>query len=77
MALQRCYNVSEDTFLLPEHFKERYGPFGFPAPADTRRPYISSNVVMGLDGVVGPYRRQYRFTEQRGSLADGFSASAP
>lgn len=50
MNLQLCYNVSEDTFPLPRHIKERYGPFGFPAPADARRPYISSNFVMGLDG---------------------------
>ena len=52
MELQRCYNASEDTFPLPQHIKERYGPFGFPAPADARRPYISSNFVMGLDGRV-------------------------
>ena len=50
MDLQRCYTASEDTFPLPRHIKERYGPFGFPAPADARRPYISSNFVMGLDG---------------------------
>lgn len=50
MDLQRCYNASEDTFPLPRHLKERYGPFGFPASTDTRRPYISSNFVMGLDG---------------------------
>ena len=50
MDLQLCYTASEDTFPLPRHFKERYGPFGFPAPADARRPYISSNFVMGLDG---------------------------
>jgi len=50
MDLQRCYNASEDTFPLPRHIKEHYGPFGFPAPADARRPYISSNFVMGLDG---------------------------
>ena len=50
MDLQRCYNASEDTFPLPRHIKERYGPFGFPAPADARRPYITSNFVMGLDG---------------------------
>ncbi|MEK6761972.1 MAG: dihydrofolate reductase family protein [Nitrospirota bacterium] len=52
MDLQRCYSASEDTFPLPRHFKEHYGPFGFPAPADARRPYISSNFVMGLDGRV-------------------------
>lgn len=50
MNLQLCYNASEDTFPLPRHIKERYGPFGFPAPADARRPYITSNFVMGLDG---------------------------
>ena len=50
MELQRCYNASEDTFPLPRHIKERYGPFGFPAPVDARLPYISSNFVMGLDG---------------------------
>ena len=50
MDLQLCYNASEDTFPLPRHIKERYGPFGFPALADARRPYISSNFVMGLDG---------------------------
>ena len=49
MDLQLCYNASEDAFPLPRHIKERYGPFGFPAPADARRPYISSNFVMGLD----------------------------
>ncbi len=50
MDLQLCYNASEDTFPLPRHIKERYGPFGFPAPADAHRPYISSNFVTGLDG---------------------------
>ena len=50
MNLRLCYNASEDIFPLPRHIKERYGPFGFPAPADIRRPYISSNFVMGLDG---------------------------
>jgi riboflavin biosynthesis pyrimidine reductase len=50
MDLQWCYNASEDRFPLPRHVKERYGPFGFPAPADDRRPYVSSNFVMGLDG---------------------------
>ncbi|MDE3048919.1 MAG: hypothetical protein KGJ48_03370, partial [Nitrospirota bacterium] len=52
MDLQLCYNASEDAFPLPRHIKERYGPFGFPTPADARRPYISSNFVMGLDGRV-------------------------
>ena len=50
MDLQLCYNASEDTFPLPRHIKERYGPFGFPASTDVRRPYITSNFVMGLDG---------------------------
>jgi riboflavin biosynthesis pyrimidine reductase len=50
MDLQRCYNDSEDTFPLPPHIKERYGPFGFPASADARRPYITSNFVTGIDG---------------------------
>jgi riboflavin biosynthesis pyrimidine reductase len=50
MDLQLFYNTSEDTFPLPRHIKERYGPFGFPASADARRPYITSNFVMGLDG---------------------------
>lgn len=50
MDLQVCYNAGEDTFPLPQHIRERYGPFGFPAPADAGRPYISSNFVMGLDG---------------------------
>jgi len=50
MDLQVCYNAGEDTFPLPQHIRERYGPFGFPAPADTGRPYLSSNFVMGLDG---------------------------
>ena len=52
MDLQLCYTASEDMFPLPRHFKAHYGPFGFPAPADARRPYISSNFVMGLDGRV-------------------------
>ena len=50
MDLQLCYSASEDTFPLPRHIKERYGPFGFPERRDTHRPYISSNFVMGLDG---------------------------
>ncbi|HXC67169.1 MAG TPA: dihydrofolate reductase family protein [Nitrospiraceae bacterium] len=50
MKLHRCYNASEDIFPLPGHIKDYYGPFGFPAPADTRRPYITSNFVIGLDG---------------------------
>jgi len=50
MDLQRCYNASEDTFPLPPHIKERYGPFGFPEPAGIDRPYITSNFVTGIDG---------------------------
>lgn len=50
MDLQLCYSASEDTFLLPQHIRDRYGPFGFPECRDTHRPYISSNFVMGLDG---------------------------
>jgi hypothetical protein len=50
MDLQLCYSASEDTFPLPRHIKERYGPFGFPERRDTHRPYISSNFVIGLDG---------------------------
>jgi riboflavin biosynthesis pyrimidine reductase len=48
--LRICYNASEDVFPLPPRIKEIYGPFGFPDPADARRPYITSNLVMGLDG---------------------------
>jgi riboflavin biosynthesis pyrimidine reductase len=50
MDLQLCYNASEDTFPLPSRIKRLYGPFGFPESSDMRRPYISSNLVMGLDG---------------------------
>lgn len=50
MPLQRCYTASEDKFPLPAPIRERYGPFGFPEPADPSRPYISSNFVMALDG---------------------------
>ena len=50
MNLQCCYNAGEDTFSLPPHIKEHYGPFGFPEPADASRPYISSNFVTGVDG---------------------------
>jgi riboflavin biosynthesis pyrimidine reductase len=50
MNLQHCYNASEDTFPLPTDIKQLYGPFGFPEPADPRRPHITSNLVMGLDG---------------------------
>ena len=50
MDLQLCYSASEDTFPLPRDIKERYGPFGFAERRDSHRPYISSNLVMGLDG---------------------------
>ena len=50
MDLQLCYTASEDAFPLPQHIKERYGPFGLPEPRDPHRPYMSSNFVMGLDG---------------------------
>lgn len=50
MDLQCCYNASEDTFPLPRYIKECYGPFGFPAHDDARRPYITSNFVTGIDG---------------------------
>jgi riboflavin biosynthesis pyrimidine reductase len=50
MNLQIAYNSSEDTFPLPPQIRKSYGPFGFPAPVDERRPYITSNFVMGLDG---------------------------
>jgi riboflavin biosynthesis pyrimidine reductase len=50
MDLQRCYNASEDVFPLPKRFRDIYGPFGFPPAADARRPYISSNFVIALDG---------------------------
>src|SRR5580658_1515616 len=50
MNLQLCYNSSEDSFPLPPGIKQLYGPFGFPAPRSAARPYISSNLVMGLDG---------------------------
>jgi len=60
MDLQRCYNVSEDVFPLPGRFRALYGPFGFPAPADNRRPYISSNFVVALDG-----RASFRELEDR------------
>ena len=62
MDLQLCYSASEDTFPLPRQIKEHYGPFGFPRRRDTRRPYISSNFVMGLDG-----RASYRELKGRAS----------
>jgi riboflavin biosynthesis pyrimidine reductase len=50
MDLRTCYNTSEDKFPLPRSLKERYGPFGFPENTKTDRPYITSNLVMALDG---------------------------
>jgi riboflavin biosynthesis pyrimidine reductase len=50
MDFQLCYTASEDIFPLPPNIQARYGPFGFPKPRDSNRPYISSNLVMGLDG---------------------------
>jgi riboflavin biosynthesis pyrimidine reductase len=50
MDLRIFYNTSEDKFPLPPHLKERYGAFGFPENADAGRPYITSNLVMALDG---------------------------
>jgi riboflavin biosynthesis pyrimidine reductase len=50
MNLRHCFNSSEDDFPLPPRIKHFYGPFGFPDSADANRPYISSNLVMGLDG---------------------------
>lgn len=67
MDLRLCHTSSEDTFPLPRHIKERYGPFGFPASTDARRPYISSNFVMGLDGKTS-------FRELKGRT-DGFTVS--
>ncbi|HWG58087.1 MAG TPA: dihydrofolate reductase family protein [Candidatus Acidoferrales bacterium] len=52
LALRSCYNVSDDVAPLPPEIREAYGPFGLPEAADPRRPYISSNFVMGLDGRV-------------------------
>jgi riboflavin biosynthesis pyrimidine reductase len=48
--LRIFYNTSEDKFPLPARLKERYGAFGFPEIADAGRPYITSNLVMALDG---------------------------
>jgi riboflavin biosynthesis pyrimidine reductase len=50
MNLRMCFNASEDKFPLPSHLKERYGAFGFPERPETDRPYITSNLVMALDG---------------------------
>jgi riboflavin biosynthesis pyrimidine reductase len=52
MALQRCFNESEDKFALPARIREMYGPFGFPVSRDDSRPYVTSNFVMGVDGRV-------------------------
>jgi riboflavin biosynthesis pyrimidine reductase len=50
MDLRVFYNTSEDKFPLPSHLKKLYGPFGFPVDTKTDRPYITSNLVMALDG---------------------------
>lgn len=64
MPLQICYNSSEDTFPLPQHIKQLYGPFGFPPASHSARPYITSNFVMGLDGRVS-FREIEGFTGGR------------
>jgi riboflavin biosynthesis pyrimidine reductase len=50
MNLRAFYNASEDKFPLPPRLKELYGAFGFPENAKMDRPYITSNLVMALDG---------------------------
>jgi riboflavin biosynthesis pyrimidine reductase len=50
MNLHSCYNASEDKFPLPTEIRQRYGAFGFPENAHADRPYITSNLVMALDG---------------------------
>jgi riboflavin biosynthesis pyrimidine reductase len=50
MNLRMCSNTSEDKFPLPPDIKKIYGAFGFPEHANTDRPYITSNLVMALDG---------------------------
>lgn len=50
MNLRALYNTSEDKFPLPPEIKQRYGAFGFPEITDNGRPYITSNLVMALDG---------------------------
>jgi riboflavin biosynthesis pyrimidine reductase len=50
MNLRSCFNASEDKFPLSREIKQRYGPFGFPENANTGRPYITSNLVMAMDG---------------------------
>jgi riboflavin biosynthesis pyrimidine reductase len=48
--LQSCFNTSEDQFTLPASIRSFYGPFGFPEPPPDR-PYLTSNFVIGLDGI--------------------------
>lgn len=50
MNLRTCFNNSEDKFSLPPEIKQRYGAFGFPENVNADRPYITSNLVMALDG---------------------------
>ena len=50
MDFRISYNASEDTFPLPPDIRKFYGPFGFPEPPASGRPYITSNFVMSLDG---------------------------
>jgi riboflavin biosynthesis pyrimidine reductase len=50
MNLRTCFTTSEDNFPLPPEVKERYGAFGFPENTHADRPYITSNLVMALDG---------------------------
>jgi riboflavin biosynthesis pyrimidine reductase len=50
MDLRICFNTSEGKFPLPPEIKQRYGAFGFPENTKTDRPYITSNLVMALDG---------------------------
>ena len=50
MNLRLCFNSSEDKFPLPAEIKKVYGTFGFPERPQTDRPYITSNLVMALDG---------------------------
>jgi riboflavin biosynthesis pyrimidine reductase len=50
MNLRTCFNTSEDKFPLPSEIKQRYGAFGFPENKNADRPYITSNLVMALDG---------------------------
>ena len=82
MSLRICFNNSEDKFPLPSSIKERYGQFGFPENANTGRPYITSNLVMSIDGKAsfqeseGTRRRECSFTKRGRSLADGFLSCA-